>query len=44
VWHLRRYMGASLRAAFKRQSIAAPVKPVSPMDVRGERIRWPTSD
>jgi hypothetical protein len=44
VWHLRRYMGASLRAAFKRQSIAAPIKPVSPMDVRGDRIRWRTSD
>ena len=44
VWHLRRYVGASLRAAFKRQSVAAPVKSVSPMDVRGDRVRWRPSD
>ena len=59
VWHLRRYVGASLRAAFKGQGIAAPVKAVSAasrvspverprvapvVEVRGDRIRWRTSD
>jgi hypothetical protein len=45
VWHLRRYVGASLRAAFKRQSAPAPVERVrvAPVDVRGDRIRWRTS-
>jgi hypothetical protein len=56
VWHLRRYVGASLRAAFKGQGIPAPVKAVSAVspverprvapvvEVRGDRIRWRTSD
>lgn len=47
VWHLRRYVGASLRAAFKRQSVSAPISAerarVVPVDVRGDRIRWRTS-
>jgi hypothetical protein len=46
VWHLRRYIGASVRAASKRDSVAAPVERprVAPVDVRGDRIRWRTSD
>ncbi len=55
VWHLRRYVGASVRAVSKQQTVAAPVKAgspgspverprVAPVDVRGDRIRWRTSD
>jgi hypothetical protein len=46
VWHLRRYVGASLRAAFKPQGAPVPAvdRPrVVPLDVRGDRIRWRTS-
>ena len=46
VWHLRRYVGASLRAASKKQTVGAPVKPVkavATIDVPGDRIRWRTS-
>jgi hypothetical protein len=46
VWHLRRYVGASLRAASKKQTVGAPVKPVkavATVDVPGDRIRWRTS-
>lgn len=49
VWHLRRYLGASLRAVFRPQrdlpvqrTRVAPVD-VRPIDVRGDRIRWRTS-
>jgi hypothetical protein len=46
VWHLRRYVGASVRAASKRESVPAPLERprVAPVDVRGDRIRWRTSD
>ncbi len=45
VWHLRRYVGASLRAASKGESAPVPVERVrvAPVDVRGDRIRWRTS-
>jgi hypothetical protein len=46
VWHLRRYVGASLRAASKKQTVGAPLKPVkavATVDVPGDRIRWRTS-
>lgn len=45
VWHLRRYVGASLRAASKKQSAPVPVERVlvAPVDVPGDRIRWRTS-
>jgi hypothetical protein len=46
VWHLRRYVGASLRAASKKQTVGAPLKPVkavAAVDVPGDRIRWRTS-
>jgi hypothetical protein len=47
VWHLRRYVGASLRTAFKPQGVPAPVPAeparVVPVAVRGDRIRWRTS-
>jgi hypothetical protein len=46
VWHLRRYVGASLRAASKKQTVGAPLKPVkavATIDVPGDRIRWRTS-
>jgi hypothetical protein len=49
VWHLRRYVGASLRASFKRESRSAPIPVERPLvapavEMRGDRIRWRTSD
>ena len=47
VWHLRRYVGASLRAVSKPQTAPAVVERprVAPaVDMRGDRIRWRTSD
>ena len=42
VWHLRRYMGASLRAALRPQQAPASATPapVAPVHARGERIQW----
>jgi len=47
VWHLRRYVGASLRAALRPQVAAAPApvapaRVVSAVNVRGDRIQWRT--
>jgi hypothetical protein len=44
VWHLRRYVGASLRAALRPQRAQAPAA-VPPASVRvvGDRIQWRTS-
>jgi hypothetical protein len=52
VWHLRRYVGASLRAALRPQPTHAtgPAAPAAPsvrvvpaVNVRGDRIQWRTS-
>ena len=53
VWHLRRYVGASFRAALRPHAApaAAPVAParavparaVSAVKIRGDRIQWRTS-
>jgi hypothetical protein len=47
VWHLRRYLGASLRAAIKPQRVPVPApaeRPrVVPVERGGDRIRWRTS-
>ena len=48
VWHLRRYVGASLRAALRPQQAqapapAAPARVVPAVNVRGDRIQWRTS-
>ncbi len=48
VWHLRRYVRASLRAALRPQQVQAPAsaasaRPVPAANVRGDRIQWRTS-
>jgi hypothetical protein len=45
VWHLRRYLGASLRAVLRpaRVPVAVERPRLAPVDVRGDRIRWRTS-
>jgi hypothetical protein len=45
VWHLRRYLGASLRAVLRPGRVAVTVERhrVAPVDPRGDRIRWRTS-
>ena len=48
VWHLRRYVAASLRAALRPQQAqapapAAPARVVPTLNARGDRIQWRTS-
>jgi hypothetical protein len=48
VWHLRRYVAASLRAALRPQqaqapATAAPARVVPRLNARGDRIQWRTS-
>jgi len=48
VWHLRRYVAASLRAALRPQQAqalapAAPSRVAPTLDARGDRIQWRTS-
>jgi len=44
VWHLRRYVGASLRAG-RSHEVQAPDAParVIPVNARGDRVQWRTS-
>jgi hypothetical protein len=48
VWHLRRYVAASLRAALRPEQArapapAAPARVVPTLNARGDRIQWRTS-
>ncbi len=48
VWHLRRYVAASLRAALRPERAqapapAAPARVVPTLNARGDRIQWRTS-
>jgi hypothetical protein len=48
VWHLRRYVGASLRAAFGTQQAQSPAstaaaRSVPAVNMRGDRVQWRTS-
>jgi hypothetical protein len=53
VWHLRRYVGASLRAVFSPPQAAQPQAPAAaasalpvpalPVTLRGDRVQWRTS-
>jgi hypothetical protein len=46
VWHLRRYVGASLRTALRPRDAQAPATPagvVPAVRARGDRVQWRTS-